>query len=77
MTYLTIELFGLISIFLFSSPFSNRKVLLKKSIIKRIIVLFFIWIVVDQIAIYLSIWSFPRQNSIGIFFLKVNKLSIF
>jgi len=69
--YLFTEIAGLLIAYTFTSPFVNWKILGTKAVLMRIGILFLIWILVDQIAVHLGIWTFSDHNSISILLLDL------
>ena len=61
--YLFTEITALIMIYTFTSPFVNWKIFFHKAILIRSAIMFVLWILIDQVAVSLSIWSFSNDNS--------------
>ena len=60
--YLFLEIAAILTICIFASPFSDWRVLFKKVVIVRMFLIFGIWVVIDKIAIGLSIGAFPPPD---------------
>ena len=77
--YLFTEIAGLLIAYVFTSSFVNWKIFLNKKLLLKIALMFLVWIVIDQIAVNLSIWSFPEENSFDVlvFHLPVEEYALF
>ena len=70
-SYLFLELAVLATILTFAWDTLEWQLFLSRQFIFKVIILFFLWLALDQLAIFLNLWSFPQGGSLRMRFLRL------
>ena len=67
--YIVFEIGVILIIILFCYNKITWKVIISKSFLKIVTVLYFFWLIADLVGVRMRLWAFPEGNNIGIILL--------